>query len=106
LGAALLDGYTDENSDEWLYSHPEYRTQNWNQTWLPVVEKEIQQKKDVDLVKSYNDAKSDEDKKRKKQEVIDTWATNHILVDKNGVKHDKTEWAEKMKSIRDRKLFD
>jgi hypothetical protein len=38
--------------------------------------------------------------------VIDTWATNHILVDKNGVKHDKTEWAEKMKSIRDRKLFD
>ena len=106
LGAALLDGYTDENSDEWLYSHPEYRTQNWNQTWLPVIEKEIQQKKDVDLVKSYNDAKSDEDKKRKKQEVIDTWATNHILVDKNGVKHDKTEWAEKMKSIRDRKLFD
>jgi hypothetical protein len=106
LGAALLDGYTDENSDEWLYSHPEYRTQNWNQTWLPIVEKEIQQKKDVDLVKSYNDAKSDEDKKRKKQEVIDTWATNHILVDKNGVKHDKTEWAEKMKSIRDRKLFD
>lgn len=106
LGAALLDGYTDENSDEWLYSHPEYRTQNWNKTWLPVVEKEIQQKKDVDLVKSYNDAKSDEDKKRKKQEVIDTWATNHILVDKNGVKHDKTEWAEKMKSIRDRKLFD
>ena len=106
LGAALLDGYTDENSDEWLYSHPEYRTQNWNKTWLPVIEKEIQQKKDVDLVKSYNDAKSDEDKKRKKQEVIDTWATNHILVDKNGVKHDKTEWAEKMKSIRDRKLFD
>ena len=106
LGAALLDGYTDENSDEWLYSHPEYRTQNWNQTWLPVIEKEIQQKKDVDLVKSYNDAKSDEDKKRKKQEVIDTWVTNHILVDKNGVKHDKTEWAEKMKSIRDRKLFD
>jgi hypothetical protein len=106
LGAALLDGYTDENSDEWLYSHPEYRTQNWNQTWLPVIEKEIQQKKDVDLVKSYNDAKSDEDKKRKKQEVIDTWVTNHILVDKNGVKHDKTEWAEKIKSIRDRKLFD
>lgn len=106
LGAALLDGYTDENSDEWLYNHPEYRTQTWNQKWLPIVEKEIQQKKDTELLKSYNIAKTEEEKKLKRKEVVDTWATNHILVDKNGVKHDKTEWAEKMKSIRDRKLFD
>jgi hypothetical protein len=106
LGAALLDGYTDENSDEWLYNHPEYRTQTWNQKWLPVVEKEIKQKKDTELLKSYSTAKTEEEKKLKRKEVIDTWATNHILVDKNGVKHDKTEWAEKMKSIRDQKLFD
>jgi hypothetical protein len=106
LGAALLDGYTDKNSDEWLYNHPEYRTQNWNQKWLPIVEKEIQQKKDIELLKSYNIAKTEEEKKLKRKEVVDTWATNHILVDKNGVKHNKDEWAEKMKSIRDQKLFD
>jgi hypothetical protein len=95
LGAALLSGYTDKNSEDWLYNNPEFQTQTWKEKYL----KNVQDKKRREVAYNNlkkNDGVSDEDKEIIKQD---------LLTSDDGVTHSVDEYREINKKAKEENVI-
>ena len=95
LGAALLSGYTDKNSEDWLYNNPEFQTQTWKEKFLPNIIVRKKRESAYDNLKK-NDNINDEDNKIIQQDV---------LTSEDGVTHSVDEYREINKKAKEENII-
>lgn len=95
LGAALLSGYTDKNSEDWLYNNPEFQTQTWKEKYLKNVQDRKRRETAYNNLKK-NDNISDEDSEIIKQDV---------LTSEDGVTHSVDEYREVNKKAKEENII-
>lgn len=103
LAAALLSGFTEKDSNKWLYEHPEFRTKTWTEKWLPIYQQELdKQKYTRDVITSLESNKS----KENREKAINI-QKEKFLTDEDGTKRTEEEFKEITDSIlNDKNLFD
>jgi hypothetical protein len=95
LGAALLSGYTDKNSEDWLYNNPDFQTQTWKEKYL----KNVQDRKKREV--AYNNLKKNNNISDEDSEII----KQDVLTSEDGVTHSVDEFREAVKKAKEENII-